>query len=223
MKLILNIRSSPRNAQVSVAHLVNGSTKSKVTTMLLCTEAGIPERSFYDGSFDKSDMPSMTRAIATLKKSNIYIDAGSRFTLNELLDKVQILVRKSKVKLVVIDNAFNATIPGVSSYYEQLNGVSTQLKTLAVELNIPIVTTFYSRHNTPGLKDNSSSNRALPGYGVIECCSDVVGSLYCDVDMSAQPAESETRARLLIEKNNNGATGVCELLFNPHSGHFKEI
>lgn len=228
LNIISNIALRNIDDPTPVAFFSLEMTEMQITTRLLCSESQISERTFHDGTFNNSDMPKLTRAVATLKKSKIFIDPTPSLKILELRSKARRLHQQHKIKLIVIDYLQLMKAPGTNSRQEEVAEISSGVKALAKELNIPILILAQLNRDTEKagaagpVKPKLSSLRES---GAIEQDADVVAFLHRDRDaqknITAETLKNGIPSEIIIEKNRNGETGISELLFFPQYTQFR--
>ena len=226
VSMVLNLCHS--TMQKTPIHFVAlGSDEVETTTKLMCTEANTPLKCFYDGTFSNSDMPALTSAVSLLKCAPIYIEAKSQITLSELKENTIQLVNDSHVDLVIIDDLLRVVVPGTTNQSDQLSTVCIELKNLAKELSVPIVTTVQCDAEKVANTKECPTIHSLPGDGAVFNNSDVVAFLHCDHDAEKKLEEDmsceDITTVLVVEKNINDETGICKLNYFPQYGLFKDI
>ncbi|MFA7231720.1 MAG: replicative DNA helicase, partial [Victivallaceae bacterium] len=215
------------NKNRSVAFFSLEMTTEQITRRLLCTEAGVSESKFFDGSFAAHDMPKLTQAVNTLKNSQIFIDPTGGLTISELRAKARRLKMKENIELVVIDYLQLMKADGkVESRQQEVADISSGIKKLAKDLNVPVL--VLAQLNREVEKASGPAARPklshLRESGAIEQDADVVAFLHRDRDeaksMSPEDMRKGLESLLIIEKNRNGETGLVDLLFFPQRMEF---
>jgi replicative DNA helicase len=204
-------------------------TAEQLARRMLCTEAGIPETSFYNGEFTKSgDITKLTGAVETLRSANIFIDPTSGITISELTAKARRLKAKHDIQLVVIDYLQLMKAGGrVDSRQQEVAEISSGIKKLAKDLNIPVL--VLAQLNREIEKTTGKSSRPklshLRESGAIEQDADIVMFLHRDrdetKDITLEAQINGVESLLIVEKNRNGGTGLVELSFHPQTMEFR--
>jgi replicative DNA helicase len=204
-------------------------TAEQITRRLLCTESGIPESAFFDGSFkSKSDMSRLTRAVSSLQKANIFIDPTGGLTISELSAKARRLKALNNIELIVIDYLQLMKVGGrIESRQQEVAEISSGIKKLAKDLGVPVL--VLAQLNREVEKGASKASRPklshLRESGAIEQDADVVAFLHRDrdetKDLSKEAQREGVESMLIVEKNRNGQTGIVNLKFYPQTMEFK--
>lgn len=202
-------------------------TADQITRRLLCTESGVPESSFHDGTFKPADLPKLTKAADTFRKAKIFIDPTGGLTVAELRAKARRLYYQEKIELVVIDYLQLMTVGGrVEGRQQEVAQISGGIKQLAKDLNIPVL--VLAQLNREVEKTASESSRPklshLRESGAIEQDADVVAFLHRNRDEAKKESpeiqQYGLKSELIVEKNRNGRTGYINLRFFPSRMEF---
>ncbi|OGV48830.1 MAG: replicative DNA helicase [Lentisphaerae bacterium GWF2_52_8] len=206
-------------------------TADQITRRLLCTESGVPETSFYDGSFRPGDTTKLTSAVDTLKKARIFIDPTAGLSISDLRAKARRLKAMHDIRVVVIDylQLMKAGGRDSESRQQEVSQISSGIKSLAKDLNVPVLVLAQLNREI----EKSTSTKARPKLshlresGAIEQDADIVSFLHRDRDTSKDNAPQAQRdgldAVLIVEKNRNGRTGEVPLKFYPSTMEFRCI
>ena len=194
-------------------------TDSQIARRLLCSEAGIPESVFWNGTFNDSDMVKLTAAAAEIRKAQLFIDPTGGLTISELRAKARRLKNEHDIQLIVIDylqlmHADNK----VDGRQQEVAEISGGIKKLAKDLNIPVL--VLAQLNREIDKNTSANARPklahLRESGAIEQDADIVTFLHRNRDDAKNIADgASTEAELIVEKNRNGKIGTVKMFFYP--------
>ena len=105
---------------------------------------------------------------------------------------------------------------------QEVSEISRSLKTLALELKIPIVT-LAQLSRTPELRENKRPVLSdLRESGSIEQDADLVAFIYRDdyYNEESKIDDNISKTELIIRKNRNGKVGTAEVLFKKNTGSF---
>ena len=228
LNILSNIALRDIENPTPVAFFSLEMTEMQITTRLLCSESQISERAFHDGSFNNSDMPKLTRAVATLKKSKIFIDPTPSLKILELRSKARRLHQQHKIELIIVDYLQLMKAPGTNSRQEEVAEISSGVKAIAKELHVPVLILAQLNRDTEKagatgpVKPKLSSLRES---GAIEQDADVVAFLHRDRDaqknITAETLKNGIPSEIIVEKNRNGETGISEVLFFPQFTQFR--
>ena len=131
-----------------------------------------------------------------------------------------------KIDLIVID--YLQLMTGESSKkidnrQQEVSSISSGLKALAKELDLPILVLAQLNRATEMQKGGPKLSN-LRESGSIEQDADVVGFIHRDTDKQKDASDDEKRngleSEFIIEKNRNGETGRMLLSFFPFTASF---
>ncbi|MBR7121328.1 MAG: replicative DNA helicase [Lentisphaeria bacterium] len=194
-------------------------TDNQIARRLLCTEAGIPESVFWNGTFNDSDMHKLTAAAANIRDAQLFIDPTGGLTISELRAKARRLKNEHDIQLIVIDylQLMHAD-SRVDGRQQEVAEISGGIKKLAKDLNVPVlVLAQLNREIDKNASPNARPKLAhLRESGAIEQDADIVTFLHRNRDDAKNIADgASTEAELIVEKNRNGKIGTVKLNFYP--------
>lgn len=199
----------------------------QVTRRLLCSIAEISEKDFYDKRFNDNDFgvkwSKITKAATGLSKSNLYIDPTPALTVFDLRAKAVRLKAKLKIDVIIIDylQLMKAEVNKNDTRQVEVSNISTGIKSLAKELNIPIV--VLAQLNRQAEQQDRPKLSHLRESGAIEQDADIVMFLHRDRDPQKDISVESVEAELIVEKNRNGQTGIAKLVFFPKITTFRSL
>ncbi|HKL85012.1 MAG TPA: replicative DNA helicase [Treponemataceae bacterium] len=188
---------------------------------LISSEAKIPSEQIRTGLLKLSDFQSIQDAAGLIYEAPLYIVDMPNMKLLDLRAMARRLRSQFDIQILFIDyltliSSENTFIPR----HEQIAEISRSLKSLARELNIPVVALSQVRRDAEGKKPMLADLRES---GSIEQDADVVMFLHRErVSTSTdgydrnQPIETE----LIVAKQRNGPIGDVNILFLPRYTKF---
>lgn len=199
-------------------------TSESLALRMLCSRAKVNLRSIRDGFLAERDFPKLTSAAGKLANSPLFIDDTAGLSILQLRAKARRMHQQHGVKLFVIDylQLVNCSSKRVENRQQEIAQISSGVKALAKELNVPVI--VLSQLNRELEKDKNRKPRLsdLRESGSIEQDADLVGLLY-KADTKEEDEEGGGAAsfanydvvpvNLLIAKQRNGPTGDVHLTF----------
>ena len=196
------------------------------------------------GYLEHNDWKRVDEAVSLLAKSNMYIDDTPGITIGEIRAKCRRLASSEKgLDIVIID--YLQLISGSAKYagnrQQEIAEISRSLKTLAMELKIPIIALAQlSRDVEKRQGDKRPILSDLRESGSIEQDADIVSFLYRDdyynkpgtieeddtgeKNISMPGIDSETSiSEFIIATHRNGPTCTIKLLFKRDTSTFIDI
>lgn len=208
---------------------------AKVLTMRLLAHAGVELQKMRSGVGLKGEqLRSLAASSSELEKQEIYIDESGTLNILEIRARCRRIKRKMEKKgvrlgLVVVDYLqMMDTAPGESgrndTEAQKISYISRGLKSLAKELNTPVLALSQVNRNVEYRPEKELSMADLRGSGAIEQDADLI--------LFLQPGKNNTgdeehRMRievdLVVGKHRNGPTGTIPLHFDKAYSRFIEI
>jgi replicative DNA helicase len=202
-------------------------TAEQITRRMLCTEAQIQEKAFFDRTFNPREMHKLTKAVDTLRNANIFIDPTAGLTVSELRAKARRLKAQHDIKLIAIDYLqLMKAGKHIESRQQEVAEISSGIKQLAKDLNVPVLVLAQLNREI----EKNAGAKAVPKLshlresGAIEQDADLVVFLHRDRDEAKDRVDDDHTkgldSMLIVEKNRNGQTGRVELSFFPERMEF---
>jgi replicative DNA helicase len=198
---------------------------------LLCSMARIDLSRLRKGFLSDRDFPALTGAGAKITQSKLFIDDTAGLSILELRAKARRLKSQHDIQAIFIDYLQllkSTTRRAQDNRQIEIAEISSGLKALAKELNIPVIVLAQLNRN-PESRTGESKGRPrlsdLRESGSIEQDADCVGLLvreeyYADSDEAKQ--ESVGKATLIIAKQRNGPVGDVPLTFRKEFTRFED-
>ena len=144
----------------------------------------------------------------------LYFGNNRGMNIDALVTQARLLKRKEKIDVLFVDY-FGLIAPsgGNKKHWEDASETSNRLKSLAIELNIPIIVLSQLGREAEG-KSPTLAN--LRDSGSLEQDADVVILLHANTQ---KPDE----LKLILAKHRQGETGTIDLYFNKAKQTFGEI
>ena len=195
---------------------------SQLVQRMLCSRARVNLGNVRNGFLSERDFPALTAAASKLAESKFFIDDTPGLSILELRAKARRLKSQHDIAVIFIDylQLLRSTSKRAQDNRQlEIAEISSGLKGLAKELNIPIVVLAQLNRNPEGRTGASLGRPRLSDLresGSIEQDADVVGLLIRDeyyADTEEDKKEAEGKATLIIAKQRNGPVGDIPLTF----------
>lgn len=181
------------------------------------------------GNLLNDDWKKVNEAMSELSDAPLYIEDTPGITISEIRAKCRRLdsTTPGGLGLVVID--YLQLISGGPGYgnnrQQEVSDISRSLKTMAMELGIPVIALAQLSRNVEGRENKRPIMSDLRESGSIEQDADIVAFLYRD-DYYNKPAGTVEEnnisiSELIIGKHRSGANGTIELLFEKNISNFR--
>src|SRR3989344_2277422 len=175
-----------------------------------------------DGSGD-NDYSRIQHAIGTLSESPIYIDDAGSVNILQMRAMARRLQATKGLHLLIIDylqlmepiNKFHSSV-------QQVTEISRALKTLAKELNVPVLALSQLSRAVESRVPQIPRLADLRESGAIEQDADVVLFIYRE-DRYNENSLKKNIAEILVAKHRNGPLGKVELYFDEQRVSFRNL
>jgi replicative DNA helicase len=197
-------------------------TSESLVLRMLCSRSRVNMRNVRDGFLAERDFPKLTGAAGKLANAPLFIDDSSGLSILQLRAKARRMHQQYGIKLFVIDylQLLHSTARRAENRQQEIADISSGVKSLAKELNVPVIVLSQLNRELEKDKDRKPRMSDLRESGSIEQDADVVGLLYKprageeDDGGGGAPVEEEAvPVNLLIAKQRNGPTGDVNLTF----------
>ncbi|MBM3875443.1 MAG: replicative DNA helicase [Verrucomicrobia bacterium] len=191
-------------------------TSLSLVKRLLLSRARINPRDLSHQFVTDRDFERLKRASETLADAPLFIDDAPGLTVMELRGKARRMVLQHQVRMLVIDylQLLRSDNTRAENRQQEIAYISSGIKSLAKELNIPIL--VLSQLNRDLEREKRKPRLSdLRESGSIEQDADLVTILYREKEPDKEPAATTDHApvNLLVAKHRNGPTGDVPLVF----------
>ena len=174
----------------------------------------IEQNKLRTGTLDDSDWPKLTSAMNLLHKSRIFIDDTPALSPAELRARARRLKRRHDIDLIVVDYMQLMAVPGTrENRATEIAEISRSLKTIAKELNIPVIALSQLNRDLEKRNDKRPVMADLRESGSIEQDADLIVFIYRDEVYTKEACNEPGVAEIIIGKHRNGALGTVKLAF----------
>ncbi len=202
-------------------------SEDQIIDKLLATTSGVNLWKIRNGKLStkegSNDFTRIQQAMNELSDAPIYVEDKSSFNIMQMKAMARRLQAEIGLGLIIID--YLQLIQPRSNYdsiVQQMTEISRALKSLAKELNVPVIAlSQLSRaveQRTPQIPRLSD----LRESGALEQDADVVLLLYRE-DYYREDTERKNIADVIIAKHRNGPTGKVELYFDNETTSFQSL
>ncbi|MBP3607869.1 MAG: replicative DNA helicase [Treponema sp.] len=179
---------------------------------LLSQLARVPGHKIRSGMMKYDELEKICVSAGNCYEAPLYIVDTPNMQLIDLRATARRLVQNHGVKIIFIDYIGLISTQNINApVYEQVSEISKSLKSLARELNIPIVALCQVARDAEGNEPNLAQ---LRGSGSIEQDADVVMFIHRERKKSDGEENNPVQdAKLIVAKQRNGPIGDVELMF----------
>ncbi len=190
---------------------------------LICAEARVDSNRVRSGALRHSDFPSIMEAAGQLYEARLFISDTPSMRLLELRAQARRMKAQHDVDIIFVDYITLVTTetPGNTPRHEQVAEISRSLKSLARELDIPVVALSQVTRDTEGRKPALANIRESDA---IAQDADVVMFLHRPMGTD-QGSESIPliETDLIVAKQRNGPVGTVPIGFIPRFAKYEPM
>lgn len=225
----LNLATHAAMEQDKAVALFNLEMSAEQLAMRILSSLGqIEGFKLKTGNLLNQDWKRVNEAVSQLASTNLVMDDTPGITIGEIRAKCRRLASSEKgLALVVID--YLQLISGGKNYgsnrQQEVSDISRSLKTLAMELGVPVIALSQLSRGVEAREDKRPLMSDLRESGSIEQDADIVAFLYRDdyYNKEKQTEDNTSISELIIGKHRNGPTATIELLFKKNTSTFLNL
>lgn len=198
-----------------------------------------------NGKFSESEWEKFVLAMQDLSSMPLYIDDTGGISIAQLAARARRMKREKNIGLIVIDYLQLITpSKRVENRVQEITEITKGLKTLAKELNVPVMALSQLSRSVDARDDKRPVLSDLRESGSIEQDADVVMFVYReeyylksrepDLNGTAEDVKShekwtermervQGKALVMVEKHRHGATNSFELQFDDRFTRFSNL
>lgn len=188
-------------------------SKEQLVNRLISAEAMLDAQRLRTGELEDDDWVKIVSAVGSLSQAPIFINDTPGISVMEVRSKCRKLKAEQGLGLVMIDYLqlmSGSGGKGGDNRQQEISDISRNLKSLARELNVPVVALSQLSRAVEARADKRPMLSDLRESGAIEQDADVVTFLYRD-EYYNPDTEFPGKAELIIAKQRNGPTGTVDL------------
>ena len=194
---------------------------------MLSSCARVDQSVMKRGDLTHDDMEKIYMAMSEMKAAPIHIAETSGINVIDLRARARRLSeRVGSLGLIVIDyvqimSGINSG-PG-SNRAQEIAEISRSLKTLALELDVPIILLSQLNRDVESRTDKRPNISDLRESGALEQDADIILLLYRDDYYNREDSKEKGIAELNIAKNRSGSTGTVKMAFLNQYTRFENL
>jgi len=199
--------------------------RQQLAERFLCSISEIDSQKVRRGLLSDEHYKKLADACAELSEAPIYIDDTSTLTPLELRAKARRLKSRHNIQCIMVDylQLMHLGSGRIESRQQEITTISRYLKSLARELNIPVMVLSQLNRAPEGREGHRPRMSDLRESGSIEQDADVVMLLHREdyYHRGEDDYEQDNTAELIIAKQRNGPTGTIKLTFREKITRFE--
>ena len=211
--------------KIPVAFFSLEMSKEQLVDRLISSQAGVDSWKLRTGNLSDDDFPKIGYAMGTLSEAPFFIDDTPGLNVTEIRAKARRLQMEHDLGIIFVDYLQlieGRSKSGDANRVQEISEISRSLKTLARELNVPVVALSQLSRAVEHRPDKRPQLSDLRESGSIEQDADVVMFIYRD-DYYDENSEKKGITEILIRKHRNGPIGNVDLYFNAEQMRFRDL
>src|ERR1700678_1108435 len=213
----------------------------QLATRIIAEQSGVASYKIRRGDITEGDFHRVADAVRDMQQIPFYIDQTGGVAIAQLTARARRLKRQRGLDLLVVDyiQLLSGSKSRTENRVQELTEVTTGLKALAKELNVPILACSQLSRQVEQRDDKRPLLSDLRESGSIEQDADVVLFIYREeyylndkehrpgteehIAWMAEMERAHGRAEVIIGKQRHGPTGTIELQFDAEVTRFGTI
>src|SRR5947207_3736948 len=214
----------------------------QLATRIIAEQTGIPSSTIRRGGIQESDFEKIRDVAIELQHLPFFIDETGGLTVAQLAARARRLKRQKGLDVLVIDYIqllSGSSRRALENRVQEVTEITTSLKALAKELNVPIVALSQLSRQVESRDDKRPQLSDLRESGSIEQDADVVMFVFreeyylANKEPRAGTPEYEKwqldmslvhgKAELIIGKQRHGPTGTVQVQFDANVTRFGDL
>jgi len=215
----------------------------QLATRIISEQTGIPSNQIRRGNISEADFEKIKDYSIELQNLPLYVDETGGISVAQLAARARRLKRQRGLDLLVIDYLqllSGSTKRSSENRVQEITEITTKLKALAKELNVPVLALSQLSRQVESRDDKRPQLADLRESGSIEQDADVVLFVYREeyYHQMRKPLESNRdkfaewlaeadkvhgKAEVIIGKQRHGPTGTVELQFDAAVTRFSSL
>ena len=216
-------------------------SSEQLATRILAEQAEISSSDIRRGAIHESQFSRLVDVSNELSRIPFYIDDTGGLSVAQVAARARRLKRQKGIDLLVIDylQLLSGSSRSSENRVQELTEITTTLKALAKELDIPIIALSQLSRQVESRDDKHPQLADLRESGSIEQDADVVIFVYREeyylknkepkegtkehMDWITQMEQVHGRAEVIIAKQRHGPTGTVNLAFEGQFTKFSDL
>lgn len=209
LNLATNVARRNRESEIVIFSLE--MSKEQNVIRMLESESLVEGDYLMKGNISDEQWTKLAQGAERLSSMNIYLDDTAGITVTQMKAKLR---RMKNLGLVIIDYLqLMSSGRRIDNRVTEISEITRQLKLMAKELNVPVVTLSQLSRAVESRNDKRPMLSDLRESGSIEQDSDIVMFLYRDAYYNKDTPDPAL-AECIVAKNRHGETGTVNLRYN---------
>ena len=216
-------------------------SSEQLATRIIAEQSAVPSYKIRRGDINESEFQRIAEAAREMQTIPFYIDQTGGLSIAQLTARARRLKRQRGLDLLVVDylQLLSGSKARSDSRVQELTEITTGLKALAKEMNVPIVALSQLSRQVENRDDKRPQLSDLRESGSIEQDADVVMFVFREeyylknkqpregteefLTWQSQMENAYGRAEIIIGKQRHGPTGTIEVAFEAEMTRFSNL
>ena len=210
----------------AVALFTTEMPADQIVMRMLATVGEIDMSRIRIGKLSGEELKRISEAAQEIEKAQIYINNTPGLTLMDIRSESRLLkIRRPNLGLVIVDylQQLHSGSRQHQSREQEISEYSRSLKTLARELDVPVIALSQLNRNVENRPDKRPQLADLRESGAIEQDADIVLFLYRDDYYNPEDSDVPGEVEAIVRKHRNGPLGTANLAFDSASLRFSPL
>jgi len=215
------------HADKKVAFFTLEMSKEQLMSRVLSTEARVDSMRLRRGDLNEEETDRLMDCARKIyaKKDTIGIDETPALSILELRSRCRRYKKENGLDLIIVDYLQLMVAGGArreASREREISEISMGLKSLAKELNVPVITGSQLNRGPDARPDKRPKMSDLRESGSIEQDADMILMIYRD-EVYNPNSERAGIAEVIVGKNRHGSTKTIDLAYQPNFVSFHNL
>ncbi|MEO1066435.1 MAG: replicative DNA helicase [Pseudomonadota bacterium] len=213
----------------------------QLATRVISEQAEVSSSKIRRGEITPAEFDKLTGAMHSMQRAPLYIDQTGGISIAQLAARARRLKRQRGLDVLIVDyvQLMTGSKRAGDNRVQEITEITTGLKALAKELNIPIIALSQLSRAVESRDDKRPQLSDLRESGSIEQDADVVIFIYREeyylqnkeppqddpgyADWFAKMEKARGIAEVIVAKQRHGPTGTVPLSFTPQYTRFSDL
>ncbi|MDN2567698.1 replicative DNA helicase [Aquibium sp. A9E412] len=217
-------------------------SSEQLATRIISEQTEIPSSKIRRGEITEADFEKLVACSQTMQRIPLFIDQTGGISIAQLAARARRLKRQRGLDVLVIDYVQlmqGSSARASQNRVQEITEITTGLKSLAKELNVPIVALSQLSRQVESRDDKRPQLSDLRESGSIEQDADVVMFVYREeyylknrepkpgteeyIKWETEMNEARGKAEVIVAKQRHGPTGTVSLGFQAEFTRFSDL
>ena len=198
-------------------------SNEQLVQRLISQQTGINSQKLRNGKLSDDELPIFVEAVDVLGGTKIFLDDTPAITPLQLRTKCRRLHLEHHLDMIIVDYLqLLSGDAGKDNRVQEVSNISRNLKVLARELNVPVLTAAQLSRGVEQRSDKIPMLSDLRESGSLEQDADIVMFLHNPNTDPDKAAGLDGAMKLIVAKHRNGPIGEIDLVFLKKLARFED-